>query len=246
MRAVCIIPVIAVLLAMGTSKVPFDKALITFRFDDAYTSQVAALDLLAGERMKATVYAITGYVETPSYMTWKDLERLNSLGHEIGSHSVDHESMIFMSAGALDSQFRKSREMLEKKGISAVSFAWPYGFFSPFFNGRVRRFYDNAVDYPLGSIGEMNYRNGDPYKIKCVVARSVDEFEVLMKRAVKTGGWMVVCFHRIGDGRGKFFVSMKDFSGMVKIAAGYREKGLVEIVTVSEGAEKMTGKVPRD
>lgn len=239
-RAVVAMPVLALLVAMGREKVPFEKALLTFRFDDAYENQLQALDLLSDMNMRATLYSITGYIDTPSYMTWKDLGRLNTRGHEIGSHSVSHRSMLFMTQTSLEKQLLKSRETLEKNGIRPTSFAWPYGFQNMFHGSLVKKYYRSAVDYPLLNGGAMNFRNSNYYDIKCVVTHTAGEFEELVKHAIETGAWVVVCFHRLNE-NGRFSTGMKEFTGMVKLAADYREKGLVDIVTVSEGVARMEG-----
>jgi peptidoglycan/xylan/chitin deacetylase (PgdA/CDA1 family) len=240
-RAVGAVPVLAIILGMGRGNVPFEKALLTFRFDDAYQTQLQAMELLGSRSIRATLYSITGYIETPSYMTWKDLGRLNSLGHEIGSHSVNHGSMLLSTRASLEKQFRESRDSLEKNGIVAKSFAWPYGLRSLFHDRVVKKYFASAVSYPLLNGGAMNFKNANPYDIKCVVVHTVDEFDDVIKKAVETGAWLVVCFHRI-DGNGRFSTGMKEFEGMVKLAADYREKGLVDIVTVTEGVGRLEGR----
>jgi len=231
----------AVLAASACANVPFDKAMLTFRFDDAFVSQLPALQQLSSPGMRATIYPITGFVGTPSYMNWDDLARLALGGHEVGSHSTDHDLMLFRSAGYHDEQFLRSLETLRGRGIDAKSFAWPYGFVSPLFGGRVRRVYRSATVYPILNRGSLNYRDADPYRIRCVTPRNADEFDGYVEHAVKSRGWMVACFHRIGVGGGRFTVDATEFARMVKIAAYYRKKGLVDIVTVSEGAERLAG-----
>ena len=238
--AVCIaLP--SVLAASGCAKAPFDKAMLTFRFDDAFVSQLPALEELTSTGMRATVYPITGFVGTPSYMNWDDLARLASGGHEVGSHSTDHDLMLFRSAGYHDEQFLRSRETLRGRGIDAKSFAWPYGIVSPLFGGRVRRVYGNASVYPVLSKGSLNYRDADPFRIQCVTPRKADEFGGYLEQAVRSRAWMVACFHRIGDGGGRFTLEATEFARMVKLAQDYRGKGQVDIVTVSEGAERLAG-----
>ena len=132
--------------------------------------------------------------------------------------------------------------MLKERGIDAVSFAYPYGLMNPFFSGMVEEYYQNAAKYPLIISGSLNFKDTNIWKIESVVPRSASEFSGLLRRAVEKKAWMVACFHGIRDDENRYTISMKEFTAMVDFAVEMRKKQLVDIITVSEGAEKLRRK----
>jgi peptidoglycan/xylan/chitin deacetylase (PgdA/CDA1 family) len=218
---------------------PLEAAMLTFRFDDGYVNQIPALELLKANEIGATVYCITGYIGKGPYLSWEDIGRLYEGGHEIGSHTVNHPSLMFITEKRIDEELRKSAEMLREKGIASGSFATPYGLMNPLFRGITKKYYRNAVDYPVIIAGGLNYANADKWKIASVVPRTAVEFSGLLRLAVRKKAWMVACFHGIGGDGSRYSISMEEFTAMVNFAAEMREKGLVDIVTVSEGAERL-------
>jgi len=236
--ALCV-GLVVVITANKDNMEPFQGALLSFRFDDAFASQVPALGYLKGKGVVGTVYAITGHIGAVSYMTWEDIGSLHSDGHEIGSHTVDHRAVPFLSSQARDYQLGESRSMLERRGITVSSFAWPYGIHDVCDSSGVERHYRNAVDYPWLNIGSLNGKNGDPYRIRCVAPKSLDDFISMLNIAVRRKMWMVACFHRIGGDGGRFTLPMGEFTAMVDYAAELRDKGMLRIMTVSAGAENL-------
>lgn len=224
-----------------TAGEPMKTALLTFRFDDAYANQIPGLELLETKGLRATVYCITGFVGKTPYMSWDDIGLLKKRGHEIGSHSVNHSNLLFASGNRIDVELRESAEMLKAKGFAPESFAWPYGLVNPFFAGMPKKYYRNAVVYPVIISGGLNYSDADVWKIKSVVTRSADEFSGLVRLAVRRKAWMVACFHRIGNDGNRYTIKPEEFTAMVNFAAEMREKGLLDVVTVSEGAARIRG-----
>ena len=108
---------------------PRRPVLITF--DDGYRDVLwNAAPLLHRLRMPATMYVITARVggRDGSFLTWSELVRLERLGFDIGSHTVDHVDLTRLSSIAAYAELRSSRRVLERHlGRPAQWIAYPFG-----------------------------------------------------------------------------------------------------------------------
>lgn len=125
----------------GAAQKPAKPAVITF--DDGFSDQLRAFDLLKKYNMKATFYIIIGGGLSnwcigaerrntscgDAYMNWADITKLKDSGLiEIGSHTIDHLSLPAQSQAVQKDQIFRSKQILEEKlGIRITSFAYPYG-----------------------------------------------------------------------------------------------------------------------
>lgn len=119
-------------------------AVITF--DDGYTSQYEdAVPLLKEYDMPATFFLITSVVGTENYMTWNQIEELANYSppgetqpfFEIGSHTVDHQSLAYDATKYpdkndyivfLNMEMNQSKEaILQHVNQSNIFIALPYG-----------------------------------------------------------------------------------------------------------------------
>lgn len=217
-------------------KEPFARAMLSFRFDDAYASQREALALLDENNIKVSVYCITGFAGTPGYMSWEEIRKLAENGHEIGSHSVTHNALAMLLPARLEEEIQMSSRMLREKNIRAVSFAWPYGLRNPWGLSQLKTCYDNSLDYPWCARLRLNGRNTGRYALMCSAPQNSGEFESFLRIAVRQKLWLVACFHRIGENPDRFTISFEEFKKIVHCAVAMKNSGSVDIVTVSEGA----------
>lgn len=125
----------------GRIKGPAKPVAITF--DDGFSDQLKAFDLLKKYNMKATFYIITGgelsnwcigadrkdYSCGDSYLSWQEIINLKNSGLiEIGSHTLNHLSLPNQTIAVQRDEIIRSKKILEDKlGITITSFAYPYG-----------------------------------------------------------------------------------------------------------------------
>ena len=128
---------------------------ISFTFDDGLESAISkAQPTLAQNGLVGTEYIITGCADqvtdntngsvvpcaanpSATYMSWTQIQKLQTDGWEIGSHSVTHPQMALadgtkdgsLTGGATQvvSELTQSKADLATHGITATDFAWPYG-----------------------------------------------------------------------------------------------------------------------
>jgi peptidoglycan/xylan/chitin deacetylase (PgdA/CDA1 family) len=128
----------------GKSKGPSKPIAITF--DDGFSDQLKALDILKKYSFKSTFYIIVGGKTSDycigaekhnngcgdSYLNWDEIKKLSDSGLvEIGSHTIDHLQLSSLDANSQKFQIFESKKILEQKlGKTINSFAYPYGKFN--------------------------------------------------------------------------------------------------------------------
>ncbi len=164
-------------------------AVITF--DDGYTDNLAAFDLLRERQMQASCFIVTGSIgEAPQWSsngrpptTMLDRPQLRALaesGIEIGSHTVKHLRLPALDDAALAGELRDSRTSLEDiTGAPVRSFAYPYGAWDARCAGAVREAgYAGACTTRTG----WALRDGDPYSLRRLTIYNTDDAGSFMRK----------------------------------------------------------------
>jgi len=113
---------------------------VAITFDDCYRDYVAAARTLAHYKLPATFFIPTGYVGTDHVfpwdaglkrmpnLPWSDIREMQSLGHEIGSHTVTHADLGVIPAAKARRELADSKKTLEDRLQRPVRwFAYPFG-----------------------------------------------------------------------------------------------------------------------
>ncbi len=116
---------------------------VAITFDDGFSDQLKAAEILKKYNFKSTFYVFTGGelsgwcigIERTSttcgdsYLNWAQIKTLQGSGLvEIGSHTVDHLNLASLSEVAQRFQIVESKRILEQNlGVSVLSFCYPYG-----------------------------------------------------------------------------------------------------------------------
>ena len=120
---------------------------VAITFDDGYASTLRAKPILDAFNYPATVFVVTGFVDSGSLLRWPgidqwhggeyadelqslrwaDLEALTQSGWEIGSHTRTHAFLPRRARDELESEIGGSREDLIRRLGRCDTFAYPYG-----------------------------------------------------------------------------------------------------------------------
>lgn len=102
---------------------------IALTFDDGWREQYdVAFPILQRYGIRATFFVSTSFVGYPRFMTWEELAEMRDAGMEIASHGRKHVNLADADDPEAWREIARSREALEEKlGVSAVSFAYPFG-----------------------------------------------------------------------------------------------------------------------
>lgn len=126
---------------VGKIALPTKPVIISF--DDGFSDQLRAVDILAKYQLKATIYIIIGGSNShyclganrsnqscgDSYMNWDQIKQLDHRKNiTIGAHTVDHLNLADLSPQEQEYEIVASKNELESRlGHQVKHFAYPYG-----------------------------------------------------------------------------------------------------------------------
>jgi peptidoglycan/xylan/chitin deacetylase (PgdA/CDA1 family) len=111
--------------------------LVGITFDDGYRDFYdIAFPILKRHGFSATVFLITGRMLSPRsirdydvYMGWEGAREVQEHGFELGSHTVTHPNLHWLSPQLIDDELELSKRMIEERlGCVVQSFSCPNAF----------------------------------------------------------------------------------------------------------------------
>ena len=138
--------------------------LIVCTFDDGYDGVLRnALPIMDKYKFSATVYVCTEYFGKLNDWNYKDRKKrrhltinellwMQSKGWEIGSHGINHQSLLRLSDEEVVFQLAESKKILEDIFGPITTYAYPYGDFSSFIEKQVKKYYSNAFLLTQGGV----------------------------------------------------------------------------------------------
>ena len=100
-------------------------------FDDGHPGWLGAGEELSQLGWKAVFLVVTSAIGRPGELSKDDLRRLASMGHVVGSHTVDHPALAGQSLDFIVRQWSESKAFLEDVlGESVTAAAVPGGYYS--------------------------------------------------------------------------------------------------------------------
>ncbi|MEI8087208.1 MAG: polysaccharide deacetylase family protein [Paludibacter sp.] len=127
-----------------------DKPYICFSLDDGFKNNLRAAEILNEYNAKACFFvnpSIVGLntfneiekhcferLQFPpvEFLNWNDIEKLQNMGHEIGSHTMDHIDIANTEEDVFIEDCKKTFDILLKQCGEVNHFALPYGRFGHF------------------------------------------------------------------------------------------------------------------
>lgn len=228
------------------------NTVVSLTFDDGQASHMAVARMLRSRGMSGTFYISSGLADTsPYYLTWPQVHRLATAGHEIGGHTAHHVPLdAGTSRRTAVAEVCSDRDRLTEKAHTPVSsFAYPEAMVP----GRSVEKLVRACGYrsaravggvfnpecPRCPYGE-SIPPRDPYRLRTVpgVTEQVDpaSLRASVTDAERRGGeWVIFAFHGICDDRCTAAESMttRQFTRFLDWLATRRERG-TEVRTVGD------------
>lgn len=127
-----------------------DKPYISFSSDDGFKNNLKAAeilnefgasccffinpDLISETNFEVIEKHCNGKLDFPAteMLNWNEVVQLQKMGHEIGSHTLNHKKVIDMTYHEMLEDFSKSKSDIEKYCGKINHFAYPYGRFFHF------------------------------------------------------------------------------------------------------------------
>ena len=133
---------------------------LAITFDDGFESFYSrAFPVFEDNDMKVTVFPIAGYIGKMSlwdilpaqpHMNQAQIREISDHGHEIGSHTLTHANLTFLSENDIVRELADSKHMLEDiTGKPVTSLSFPYGSWN-------KRVWEKAM--------EIGYQRGTCYR----------------------------------------------------------------------------------
>ena len=180
------------------------SGVVTIAFDDGWNSQFNnSFPLMREHGFNGTYYIITSLIGTGDYMNMSDLHALQNSGNEIGSHTVDHQDLTYLTDAQIDYECNASQQFLQANGFPATDFAYPDGDSNSHVDSIVLQYYRSAryaygsgiympipptpiqMSIPMGYAGET----GD--------SSALLQDESVVDWAHATNSWVIIFFHNI-------------------------------------------------
>jgi peptidoglycan/xylan/chitin deacetylase (PgdA/CDA1 family) len=138
-----------------------DRPYISISSDDGFKNNIRAAEVLNEFGAKGCFFinpaavGMTSYEEIKKYcasqlwrppvdfMNWNDINKLQRMGHEIGSHTMTHTNVSTSNEAFFIDDCHQSFDIIKKQCGEAKHFAYPFGNFSNF-NEKGRKIVFNA------------------------------------------------------------------------------------------------------
>ena len=151
---------------------------VCITFDDGCeTDLIAAAPWIRDFDFHATFYVTAGFLDTPGYLTSKQLRELDSQGSEIGCHSLTHRYLSDLPEAELKHEIVDAKQRIEQiVGHAVAHFSCPGGRYDRRTIEMARRAGFNTVansDFHANSAVTSNYQLG---RVAMLRGLSIGEF----------------------------------------------------------------------
>lgn len=211
----------------------FNRGLVTLSFDDGWRSIYEnGMPLFDKYNIKTSQFIISGTVGDKSYMTPAMLDEFARKGHEIGSHSANHEDLSRLGDAAVVKTLATSRDVLNANyNWNANNFVSPYGRTTKMATSRVRECYQSM----RGTATGYNTAKYDRYNLKVMnieVNTKPEEIATAVRFARDHKLWLILLYHEVeSDSKSEYAASIKDLEKHIQIL----KEEQVTVVTMEQG-----------
>jgi peptidoglycan/xylan/chitin deacetylase (PgdA/CDA1 family) len=165
---------------------PLRRRLVAITFDDGYRDNFTeAVPALARAGVTATFFVSTGYIGTDRdfphdlratgkasadslpKLTWDDLRQMQSLGFEIGSHTINHTSLGRADHLTVEQEVNDSLATLDRElGHRPRAFSFPWGKPEDISDQAVRMIRGAGYYAAASAYGGANTRGSDLFNVR--------------------------------------------------------------------------------
>ncbi|MGN6441089.1 MAG: polysaccharide deacetylase family protein [Arthrobacter sp.] len=210
-------------------------------FDDGWASQYNnGLPILKKYGVPATLYVLSGSINTPDYMSQAQIQAFADRGDEIASHTVTHPDLTKLSAAQLENELAQSKATLQQMfgPSAALDFASSYGAYNATTTAAVQKQYATQRNTDDGFNAQPGF---NPYNI---LVQNVDSSTTTatvqrwINTAKASNTWLVLVYHEVGASVGQD-IYHTGTAVLDSHMAAVKNSGL-PMVTVRQGASAQT------
>jgi peptidoglycan/xylan/chitin deacetylase (PgdA/CDA1 family) len=197
--------------------VGFNNAMVSLTFDDGWQSQYTnGLPILNSYNVKGTFFLVSGFLNTPNYLTTAQAKAIEQAGNEIGSHTVNHPDLTTLSAAQLTYQLAQSKQTLESLFGPIRNFASPYGAYNDQVIAAIKHYYNSHRSTDAGYNSKDNF---DIYNIRTQTVLStttVQEIDSWIAQAQHDKTWLVLLIHEVNTSGDLYSITPQDFNTVLQ------------------------------
>ena len=227
---------------IGLRPKTLNNGIVTFTFDDGYTSQFTGIKILAEKGITGTIFHIKEATDNAStqVLTIEELQNLvNHYGADIEVHG--DPSYDQWDETELVAHWTESKNWLKENGLGDGKYmAYPNGIYPDNVVQLARAYFDSCRTITRWMPVE-SFPVADRYRVRAVSGvggngdMTVTKIQEYIDKAVAGGGWLILVFHKIGDGTDSMWCSESD----LKAIADYAIASGANIMNYAEAFESV-------
>lgn len=179
----------------------FERGLVSLTFDDGWNSHYsAAYPLLQQYGYPGTFYLTTDFLDKPDYITSQQALEMQMLGHQIGSHTIDHPDLTTLEPLQLTNQLQQSQLTLETlTGLPVQDIATPFGAYNQKVLQETELYYRShrSTDDGFNTKDHFDIYNIQVQNVR--VTTTMEEINSWIEQAQQTKTWLVIVLHQIDE-----------------------------------------------
>jgi peptidoglycan/xylan/chitin deacetylase (PgdA/CDA1 family) len=230
---------------------------VSLTFDDGNADQAQAAAILQEQGLRGTFYVPSGFVGAPGYLTLAQVKGLQTAGHEVGGHTINHPDLTTVSAAEKSRQVCGDRAWLLAQGLQVRSFAYPFASL----DAATKQVVADCGYNSARGLGDLRTGRPGDECAGCPRAETVppaDAFETrapsqvesdwrladlqrVVTNAEQTGGWTQLTFHHVCASGCEINVTptvLRQFAAWLKPRAATRNTVVRTVGDVVGGAVK--------
>lgn len=226
----------------------FEEPIISVTFDDGWESVYSkGAPLFEKYGIRTTQYVLSGTFDYYNYMSRQQILSMQSAGHDIESHTVNHNDLTTLNDNDLNFELRQSKADISKlTGKVVEDFASPLDRYNDQVIDAVGEYYRSHRNTiaDIATLHDDSFNtidNFDPYQISAFSVRrttTIDDIKRFIAKAKTLNAWIVLIYHQIEDeDQGDYYaVSQNSLESQLKVVAesGMRIATVDEVIDVYE------------
>jgi peptidoglycan/xylan/chitin deacetylase (PgdA/CDA1 family) len=99
---------------------------VSLTFDDSNADQLPAEQTMVSRGLHGTFYTVSGWVNSPGYLTLANLQKIAADGNEIAGHTIQHQDLPTLAPAEQQREICNDRWNLVNWGFKPTDFAYPF------------------------------------------------------------------------------------------------------------------------
>ena len=214
----------------------FSQGMVSFAFDDGDKSQyTAARPILNAAGYSATMYLVSGFLNTSGYMTTKQAKQLYAEGYEIGGHTRNHLDLTTLNAADLQSEVSGGRQDLIALGLGPVTtFTYPFGAYN---DQVIQAVKDAGYTYARSVNSGFDDKNSDHYVIMDQHIENNTtpaQIQTWIDQAIAQKKWLILELHDVVANNPDQY---SNSPAVLQSTVNYLKQQNAKVVTLAQGAQ---------